>query len=115
MRRVDPNRLVFLDEAGANRAMGRSHAWVRRGQEYVEPRPMNWGDNLTLVGAIRREGWVALGTAWQAMTAKRFLAWVRKALVPRLWPGAIVVLDNLAAHKQAAVRAAIRRAGARVK
>ena len=23
----------------------------RRGQEYVEPRPMNRGDNLTLVGA----------------------------------------------------------------
>ena len=29
--------------------MGRSHAWVLRGQEYVELRPMNWGDNLTLV------------------------------------------------------------------
>jgi transposase len=33
------------------------------------------------------------------MTAKTFLAWVRQGLVPRLWPGAIVVLDNLAAHK----------------
>jgi putative transposase len=115
MRRVDPDRLVFLDEAGANLAMGRSHAWVLRGEEHVEPRPMNWGDNLTLVGAIHRRGWVTLGTAWGAMTAKQFLRWVRTALVPRLWPGAIVVLDNLAAHKQAAVQAAIRRAGARVK
>ena len=34
------------------------------------------GDNLTLVGAIRRTGWVALGTAWRAMTGKRFLKWV---------------------------------------
>jgi transposase len=33
----------------------------------------------------------------------------------RLWPGAIVVLDNLSAHKQAGVRSAIERAGARVK
>ena len=32
MRRIDPKRLVFLDEAGANIAMGRSHAWVQRGQ-----------------------------------------------------------------------------------
>jgi hypothetical protein len=53
---------VFLDEAGANLAMGRSHACVKRGEEYVEPRPMNWGDNLTLVGAIRRQGWVVLST-----------------------------------------------------
>ena len=57
IRRQDPRRLVFVDEAGANLAMGRSHAWVKRGEEYVEPRPMNWGDNLTLVGAIRRRGW----------------------------------------------------------
>ena len=31
--------------------MGRSHVWGQRSEEYVEPRPMNWGDNLTLVGA----------------------------------------------------------------
>ena len=115
MRRIDPDRLVFLDEAGAHLAMGRSHAWVLRGREYVEARPMNWGDNLTLVGAIRRGGWVTLGTVWRAMTAKRFLVWVKRALVPRLWPGAIVVLDNLGAHKQAAVRRAIARARATVK
>jgi hypothetical protein len=41
--------VVFLDESGANLAMGRSHAWVLRGRELVEPRPRNWGDNLTLV------------------------------------------------------------------
>lgn len=115
MRRVDPARLVFIDEAGANLAMGRSHAWVLRGQEYVEPRPMNWGDNLTMVGAICERGWVTLGTCWRAMNATRFLQWVRRALVPRLWPGAIVVLDNLAAHKQAGVRTAIERVGASVK
>ena len=115
MRRVDADRLVFLDEAGANLAMGRSHAWVLRGHEYVEPRPMNWGDNLTLVGAIHRRGWVTLGTCWRAMNAKAFRRWVRSALVRRLWRGAIVVLDNLGAHKQAAVRAAIERVGATVK
>jgi hypothetical protein len=25
---IDPRQLVVLDEAGANLAMGRSHAWV---------------------------------------------------------------------------------------
>jgi hypothetical protein len=42
-------------------------------------------------------------------------AWVRRVLVPRLWRGAIVVLDNLAARKQVGVRAAIERAWAHVK
>ena len=76
---------------------------------------MNWGDNLTWVGAIRRSGWVALGTCWRAMNATAFLRWVRRRLVPRLRRGAIVVLDNLGAHRQAAVRAAIERVGATVK
>jgi hypothetical protein len=33
-----PHRLVFVDDAGANLAMARSHAWVKRSGEYVEPR-----------------------------------------------------------------------------
>ncbi len=81
-RRQDPRRLVFLDEAGANLAMGRSHVWVPRGEEYVEPRPMNWGDNLTLVGAIRRGGWVVLNTKWRAMTKIAFIAWYATAWRP---------------------------------
>ena len=62
MRRIDPRRLIFVDEAGAHIAMGRSHVWVQRGEEYVEARPMNWGDNLTLIGALRQEGWLTLRT-----------------------------------------------------
>jgi transposase len=114
-RRQDPNRLVFLDEAGVNLAMGRSHAWVQRGEEYVEPRPMNWGDNLTLVGAIRRRGWVGLNTYWGAMNKPTFIDWVRRRLAPRLRRGDIVVLDNLSAHKAAEVCRLIERRGARLK
>lgn len=112
VRRIDPNRLVFLDEAGANIAMGRSHAWVQRGEEYVEPRPTNWGDNLTMVGAVRRCGWVTLSTRWRAMTKPRFIAWIRDGLAPRLRRGDVVVLDNLQAHKAPEVRALIERRGA---
>ena len=60
---IDPQRLVFIDESGANLAMGRSHAWLPRGAVLIEPRPINWGDNLTLVGAIRMERWLTLATA----------------------------------------------------
>lgn len=115
VRRIDPDHLVFLDEAGAKLSMGRSHAWVPRGQEYVDPRPMNWGDNLTLVGAIRRTGWVTLGTKWRAMHSPACLTWVRRALAPRLRPGDIVLLDHLKAHTQPGVRVAIERRGARAR
>jgi transposase len=115
MTRIDARRLVFIDESGANLAMGRSHAWVLRGEEYVEPRPMKWGDNLSLIGAVRLGGWVTLGTQWKAVKAKDFTAWVRDRLAPRLQVGDIVVLDNLRAHNAPAVAALIARRGATVK
>jgi transposase len=110
--RIDPRRLVFLDESGANLAMGRSHAWLPRGTELIEPRPRNWGDNLTLVGAIRVDRWLTLATAWGAMTTRGFVTWVRRRLVRHLRRGDVVLLDNLAVHKARAVRALIEAAGA---
>jgi transposase len=111
-QRIDPRRLVFLDESGANLAMGRSHAWLPRGEVLVEPRPINWGDNLTMVGAIRVDKWLTLATSWGAMNRPRFIRWVRRHLVPYLRPGDVVVMDNLAAHKAPQVRELIEQAGA---
>ncbi len=106
---------MFLDEAGANLAMGRSHVWVQRGEEYVKPRPMNWSDNLTLVGAVRRTGSVVLNTKWRAMTKVAFTEWVRRRLAPRLHHGDIVLLDNLQAHKAPEVRSFIEAHGPKVR
>ena len=92
--------------------MGRSHAWLPRGTVWVEPRPMNWGNNLTLVGAIRVDRWLTLATAWDAMNKVRFVAWVRRHLVRHLRRGDVVVMDNLGAHKAPQVQALIERAGA---
>ncbi len=109
---MDPTRLVFVDEAGAHRSMGRSHAWVRRGEEYVEARPMNWGTNLTLIGAMRQDQWVTLATRWTAVTKVTFTDWVRARLAPRLRRGDVVVLDNLRAHTDPHVRTLIEARGA---
>ena len=50
-----------------------------------------------------------------AMHGAAFLAYVEQVLVPTLKPGDIVVMDNLPAHRSAAVRDAIRRAGAELR
>ncbi len=46
------------------------------------------------------------------MNGPAFLAYVEQVLVPTLAPGDVVVMDNLPAHKLAAVRAAIEAVGA---
>lgn len=111
---VSIHRLVFLDEAGANTSMGRSHAWIRRGQELIDPRPMNWGNNLTMIGALRRRGWITLGTMFKSANRERFVAWVRRRLLPKLKRGDVVVLDNATAHHDARVRSLVESVGATV-
>jgi transposase len=98
IRRIPSDRLVFLDESGLNLAMSRSHAWVKRGTEFIDRVPMNWGKNLNLLGAIRREGWVVLTTTYERVTKDYFVSWVRTTLLPKLRVGDVLVMDNLAAH-----------------
>jgi transposase len=94
--------------------MSRSHVWVPRGYEYVEPRAMNWGHNLTMIGAIRRRRWVTLGTHWQGTTRDKFTRWVRRRLAPRLRAGDVVLMDRLPVHRAAAVRDLIEARGAQL-
>jgi len=112
VRTIDPDRLVCVDEAGAQLTMSRSHVWVPKGAEYIEPRAVNWGKNLTMLGAIRRRRWVTLGTHWQGTTHARFQRWVRRCLVPRLRAGDVVLMDRLPVHRTPAVRDLIAARGA---
>jgi transposase len=98
IRRIPFERLVFLDESGLNLAMSRSHAWVKRGAEFIDRVPMNWGKNLNLLGAIRRDGWVVLTTTYEKVTKDFFVRWVKTKLLPKLRFGDVLVMDNLSAH-----------------
>jgi transposase len=78
--------------------MARSHVWIKKGAEYVERTPMNWGKNLTLLGAIRLSGWVVLTSMFQTVNADRFVEWLWRKLLPKLRRGDVLVMDNLKAH-----------------
>lgn len=94
--------------------MGRSYAWVKKGREHVDRRPMNRGKNLTLLGAIRLKGWVVQSSQFATANAERFVQWLKRRLLPRLTPGDVLVMDNLRAHHDARVLPACRQHGVRV-
>jgi transposase len=111
---VPVERLVFLDESGMNLSMSRSHAWVKRGEEFIDRVPMNWGTNLTLLGAIRLTGWVVLTSIFATANKDRFVAWVRRKLLPKLHSGDVIVMDNLRAHHDPRVAPACAARGVKV-
>jgi transposase len=87
-----------------NLSMSRSHAWVKRGDEFIDRLPVNRGKyNLTLLGAIRAHGWVVLTTLFGSANRDRFVRWLKRKLLPKLKRGDVLVMDNLSAHHDARV------------
>lgn len=82
------------------------------GERAVGKAPRNQGTNLTVCGAIALDGVRAMMAYEGGTTREAFLYFVRKALVPSLRRGDVVVMDNLSSHYCEGVRESIERAGA---
>lgn len=112
---LDPVRLVFVDETGASTKMARLYGRSPRGERCVAAIPHGHWKSTTFVGGLRLSGVTAPMVLDGPMNGPAFLAWVEQVLVATLSPGDIVVMDNLPAHKPAAVRAAIESRGAELR
>ena len=62
-------------------------------------KPFYRGKKITVIGAISRQRVVALMTIDNSMNSQAFEVFIAQCLVPQLWSGAVVVMDNLPAHK----------------
>jgi transposase len=105
---------VFLDESGVTTEMTRRYGRAPRGERVAEGVPAGHWRTLTLLAALTTEGVLASMMIESPTDGDVFLAYVEQVLCPRLEPGHLVILDNLAAHKLAAVRQLIQSRGAQV-
>ena len=105
--RLDPDRLVFVDETWVSTKMTRLRGRSLIGTRLVEPVPHGHWKTTTFVGAIRASGWVAPLVIDGAINGSLFLAWVEQHLCKALRPGEVVIMDNLASHKVKGVAQAV--------
>jgi len=94
--------------------MTRLYGRAPRGRRLLAKAPFGHWKTTTFVAALRRAGLDAPMVLDGPMTGPAFLAYVEQVLIPTLRPDEIVVMDNVPAHKIAAVRAAIEAAGAQL-
>ena len=106
---------MFIDETGASTKMVRRYGRVRRGERCRAPLPHGHWKTTTFVGALRHDRMTAPMVLDGSMNGAAFQAYIEQVLAPTLRPGDIVVLDNLPAHKPAAVRQAIEATGAELR
>jgi len=109
--KVEPQRLVFVDEMGTNTSLSVLNAWSRIGKRAYCSVPRNRGKNTTLLASMSVEGMGSALAVEGATDREVFEAYLEEVLAPSLRSGQIVVMDNLSAHKGDRVRELIEERG----
>jgi transposase len=89
--------------------MARRYGYAPRGERLVDLLPHGHWQTTTFVGGLTRQGLIAPMVLDGAMSGAAFAAYVDQVLAKEARRGDLVILDNLAAHKSAGVRAAFAR------
>ena len=95
--------------------MSRLFARSQDGERAIGSVTGNKGKNISVIGAINMDGMLAVMTVPGSTNTEVFLTYITQVLLPQLWKGAIVVMDNLKVHYAERVRLAIESVGAKVK
>ena len=111
----DAAQYVFVDECGVTTDLLRRYGRSPRGTRLHDHTPCGHWEAQTVIAALRIDGVTAPAVFDGPIDAISFHAYVEQVLVPTLRPGDVVVLDNLAAHKQPAVHHAITAVGASIR
>jgi transposase len=112
--RLDPSRLVFIDETWIKTNMTPLRGWGPKGERLRGFTPHGHWRTLTFLGALRCDRLTAPCVFDGPINGESFRAYVEQLLVRVLKTGDIVIMDNLGSHKSAAVRELIKAAGARL-
>ncbi|MER9600313.1 IS630 family transposase [Mesorhizobium sp. M0244] len=110
--RLEPHRLVFIDETGTTTKMTRLRGRCLKGQRLRSKAPFGHWKTQTFIARLRCHGLTAPFVIDTPMNRRIFETYVETQLAPTLAKGDVVILDNLAAHKSPAAEAAIRARGA---
>ena len=114
MAAIPPDKLVSVDESGANLAMTRTCGRAPKGKRVVGCVPQSHHEMTTMLGALRSSGMATAMIIRAATDTEIFTGFVDTFLAPALHPGEVVLLDNLSPHKAARVKESIEAVGAKV-
>ncbi len=112
--RIEPARLVFIDETWTKTNMAPLRGWGPRGLRLRAKVPHGRWKTMTFLAALRHDRIDAPWLLDGPINGEKFRLYVEKVLVPALGPRDIVVMDNLGSHKGQVVRQAIRSTGAKL-
>jgi len=110
--RLEPHRLVFIDETAVTTKMVRLRGRAASGQRLVMDAPFGHWGTQTFIAALRCFGLTAPWIVDRPMNRAAFDIYIETQLAPTLSRGDVVILDNLAVHKSTKAAECLRDHGA---
>ena len=112
VRDIKAEDMVFVDEAGSNLGMTPLYGRSLKGTRAYGKAPVRRGENVSMIGAIALKGLLVVTELLGATQAIQFEAFIANMLVPLLWSGASVMMDNARIHQEKFIRPLIEGVGA---
>ena len=98
----DVDRLIFIDESGANERTGyRKFGWSPINLPAIDTVLIKRSERWSILPAYTINGFLPGTLIWQgSITSEIFNAWIESSVLPHCIPGyTILVLDNASIHK----------------
>ena len=110
--KLDPKRLVFIDETSVSTTITRLYGRAPQGKRLVQKVPHGNWKTVTFIAALRHDRVTAPFVLEGPMTGEMFKAYTEQCLAPTLKKGDIVYMDNVSVHKVDGIEEAIEARGA---
>ena len=104
-------RLVFIDETSVKTNLTRLRGRAPKGERLPSPAPFGAWNTQTFIAGLTADGIVAPWVLNRPMYGEAFAIYIRTQLAPVLQPRTVVILDNLAVHKNVEAAKALRERG----
>jgi hypothetical protein len=115
IREVCLKDLIFIDESEVNLAMVRLlYARSLKGSRTRGSKPSKRGKNVSIIRAISVNELLTSANLTGTTEAITFEAFIIRKLIPQLWKGACVVMDNCTIHTGEEIEKAIKNQGAKL-
>ncbi len=111
---IPADRLIFIDEAGANISLIRHSARSQKGKRAYGSRPQKRSKNVSIIGAIGLRGVISQYSILGATDGLTFEAYISQKVVTQLRKGDYVIMDNCSIHKGREIEELIEAAGAKL-
>ena len=105
---------MFIDETGIDHQIIKDHCWAPRGTKIICEKSGKARGRTSLIAGLCNGKPIAPFCFKGHMNTEVFIDWLEKILLPGLFEGQVVVMDNASFHKSQKIRDLIEKSGCKL-